>query len=148
MKDNSSGRYKQSGCHTWSCNFLLNLRNYYVSCNMKTVFLAYWIVLFDSSICHLSPTNIALSFETEVKEPIGTTHNVIYHIYYSKAESVGSCRYQTHLCISASAMSSKNTQGTYDISTGSVFLIFKWMSSKQFDQFKVLSIWPNTEKLS
>ena len=45
---------------------------------MKTVFLAYWIALFDSSICHLSPTNIALSFETEVKEPIGTTHNVIY----------------------------------------------------------------------
>ena len=114
---------------------------------MKTVFLAYSIELFDSSICHLSPTNIALSFETEVKEPFGTTHNVIYltvkpgqaflppspppfptprfHTYYSKAESVGSCRYQTHLCISASAMSSKNTQGTYDISTGSVFLIFK-----------------------
>ena len=45
---------------------------------MKTVFLAYWIELFDSSICHLSPTNIALSFETEVKEPFGTTHNVIY----------------------------------------------------------------------
>ena len=113
---------------------------------MKTVFLAYWIALFDSSICHLSPTNIALSFETEVKEPIGTTHNMIYltvkpgqaflplppppplptprfHIYYSKPESVGICRYQTHLCISASAMSSKNTQGSYDISTGSVFLI-------------------------
>lgn len=46
---------------------------------MKTVFLAYWIALFDSSIFfNLSPTNIALSFETEVKEPIGTTHNVIY----------------------------------------------------------------------
>ena len=45
---------------------------------MKTIFLAYWIALFDSSICHLSPTNIALSFETEVKEPIGTTHNMIY----------------------------------------------------------------------
>ena len=50
----------------------------YVSCNMKTVFLAYWIALFDSSIRHLSPTNIALSFETEVKEPIGTSHNMIY----------------------------------------------------------------------
>ena len=45
---------------------------------MKTVCLAYSIALFDSSICHLSPTNIALSFETEVKEPIGTTHNMIY----------------------------------------------------------------------
>ena len=45
---------------------------------MKTVFLAYSIELFDSSICHLSPTNIALSFENEVKEPIGTTNNMIY----------------------------------------------------------------------
>jgi len=33
--------------------------------------------LFNSSICDHSPTNIALSFETEVKEPIGTIHNMI-----------------------------------------------------------------------
>ena len=68
-------------------------------------------------------------------------------IYYSKVESVGSCRFQIHHRILACVVSSEFTcEVIYEICASSVFSNSMLMSLKQFCPFKNISIWLNTLK--